>query len=179
MIEVEALDRVARARVVDAATLHVAERYDGAIYLAGYAVELALKASVCREHGLNGFPQTHAERKRTPRIPGLPSLWTHDLQALLRASGKRDDVTEQARSEWSQATQWTPDLRYSPVGTTSRTASLDMLRDVMTLLDVLAPRPTTLLPLLPPAFREAIQAEGDDDEDGRSAEAPGSGQDAG
>jgi hypothetical protein len=48
MIPVAELDRLARARLEDAKALLAATRYDGAVYLCGYAVEVALKARTCR-----------------------------------------------------------------------------------------------------------------------------------
>ena len=42
------LRKIAKARLKDAEALLAAHRYDGAIYLCGYAVELALKARICQ-----------------------------------------------------------------------------------------------------------------------------------
>jgi hypothetical protein len=42
------LKKIARARIMDAECLFSGGRYDGAVYLCGYAVELALKARICR-----------------------------------------------------------------------------------------------------------------------------------
>lgn len=47
MISVAELDNIARARIEDAQALLTAGRVDGATYLCGYAVELALKARIC------------------------------------------------------------------------------------------------------------------------------------
>lgn len=48
MITASALTRLARARLADARALLQAKRYDGAVYLGGYVVEMALKARICR-----------------------------------------------------------------------------------------------------------------------------------
>ena len=48
MILVAELDSIARARIEDAKALLTAGRFDGATYLCGYAVELALKSRICR-----------------------------------------------------------------------------------------------------------------------------------
>ena len=44
MISVAELDIIDRARIEDAEALLTAGRFDGATYLCGYAVEVALKA---------------------------------------------------------------------------------------------------------------------------------------
>jgi hypothetical protein len=38
---------IAQARLDDADTLFQANRFDGSVYLCGYAVEIALKAKIC------------------------------------------------------------------------------------------------------------------------------------
>jgi HEPN domain-containing protein len=48
VISVEELDTIARARLKDAKSLLAAGSFDGATYVCGYAVELALKAQICQ-----------------------------------------------------------------------------------------------------------------------------------
>ncbi|NLJ29092.1 MAG: HEPN domain-containing protein [Deltaproteobacteria bacterium] len=48
MIAINDLRKIAQARFKDADVLLKAWRYDGAIYLCGYAIELALKARICK-----------------------------------------------------------------------------------------------------------------------------------
>lgn len=56
MISTKDLKAIARARLRDAHLLLRAKRFDGAFYLCGYAVELALKARICRTLKWAGFP---------------------------------------------------------------------------------------------------------------------------
>ena len=56
MIDVSDLRRIARAR--DAEMLLRAGRYDGGVYLCGYAVEIGLKARICKTIKWSGFPST-------------------------------------------------------------------------------------------------------------------------
>ncbi|MCB0065385.1 MAG: HEPN domain-containing protein [Caldilineaceae bacterium] len=70
-----------KARLEDAEVLLAANRYDGAMYLCGYAVELALKARICRTLKWAGYPSTRKE------FEGYQSLRTHDLKVLLHLSG--------------------------------------------------------------------------------------------
>lgn len=44
MITIAELETIAQARLLDAEALIIAERYDGAAYICGYAIELSLKA---------------------------------------------------------------------------------------------------------------------------------------
>jgi hypothetical protein len=48
MISVAELRKIVSARLKDAEILYTANRFDGAFYLCGYAVELALKIKVCK-----------------------------------------------------------------------------------------------------------------------------------
>jgi HEPN domain-containing protein len=47
MVSISELRKIARGRLKDAEVLLTAKRYDGAIYLCGYAIETALKARIC------------------------------------------------------------------------------------------------------------------------------------
>jgi HEPN domain len=75
------LRTIARARLRDAEALLIAGRYDGSVYLCGYAVEIALKARVCRALKWDGFPSTNKE------FEGYYSFRTHNLDVLLHLSG--------------------------------------------------------------------------------------------
>ena len=68
---------LAEIRLRDARTLLRAKCYDGAYYLAGYAVECALKACVARRIKRYEFPDRDFVRK----------AYTHDLTDLARLAG--------------------------------------------------------------------------------------------
>ena len=55
------LRKLVRARLKDAEVLCANRRYAGAVYLCGYAVELALKERICKTLGWQGFPETGQE----------------------------------------------------------------------------------------------------------------------
>jgi HEPN domain-containing protein len=101
------LARLAQDRASDAHALRSAGRYDGAVYLAGYAVELALKARICTTLGWPSFPETPGEFK------GLASFRTHDLDLLLRLSGVEGRILSDASDDWEIVRAWRPELRYS------------------------------------------------------------------
>ncbi len=122
---------IARARLRDAQALLRARRFDGAYYLAGYAVEIALKARICRTLRWRGFPETSKE------FTGLYSLRTHDLEMLLRFSGVEGKVQATRKKEWSVAVKWNPEKRYQAVGQSARQEAGDMVTSVMRVLEVL------------------------------------------
>ena len=55
MILTQDLKKSAKARVEDADALFNALRYDGAVYICGYAIEMGLKARICRTLKWPGF----------------------------------------------------------------------------------------------------------------------------
>jgi hypothetical protein len=95
MISKSELRSIAKARLRDAQVLLRARRFDGAFYLGGYAVEIALKARICRTLKWQGFPDVNAE------FQGLQSLKTHDLEILLRLSGAEPKIKAKFLAEWS------------------------------------------------------------------------------
>ena len=53
MITIAELETIAQARLLDAEALIIAERYDGAAYICGYAIELSLRQEFVKR--LNGL----------------------------------------------------------------------------------------------------------------------------
>jgi HEPN domain-containing protein len=118
MISRTDLQKMAQAKLEDAEALLQAQRYDSAVYICGYAIELALKARICLVLNWNGYPSNNAEFQK------YQSFKTHDLKVLLRLSGTEAIMRNKYRGEWSAVNAWTPELRYPSVGSTSfQTAS--------------------------------------------------------
>jgi hypothetical protein len=128
MISSGELRKIAKARWLDAAALLKARRYDGAYYLSGYAIELALKARICRTLKWPGFPESAQEFK------GLQSIKTHDLEMLLRFSGIEGRIKQKHLPEWSVVLDWNPEKRYQPIGHSSLQQATDMLTSAKRLL---------------------------------------------
>ena len=120
MITTTVLKSISRARLRDAKVLLKAMRYDGAVYLCGYAVELALKARMCRSLRWAGFPETQQEFK------GLQSVKTHDLEILLRLSGIEARIKTKYLAEWSVVLDWDPEKRYQRMGQATEQQANDM-----------------------------------------------------
>ena len=80
------IKHLAKLRLAEATILYEAGKYDGAFYLAGYSVELMLKAKVC-EH----FRIDNLFDKNGCMIQGISDLRkvveTHDINLLLIFSG--------------------------------------------------------------------------------------------
>jgi hypothetical protein len=128
MIPEKALRRIAIARLKDATALLDAKRYDGATYLCGYAVELTLKARICRTLKWSDFPSTNKE------FENYKSFKVHNLDVLLHLSGKEDVVKTKLLAEWSAVAQWDPASRYQSIGAVSRTDAEAMITATKTLI---------------------------------------------
>jgi len=131
MIPVADLRKIARARLRDAEVLLGARRYDGAVYLCGYAIEVALKARICRTLKWKEYPSTKAE------FQGYGSFRTHDLDALLHLSGREAAIKPKYLAEWSTVAVWDPNTRYQAIGTASAGDARDIVQSVKTLLGAL------------------------------------------
>ena len=131
MLPIAELRAIARARLDDAQVLLESHRYDGAVYLCGYAVEMALKARICETLRWEGYPSTNNEFR------DYQTFRTHNLDVLLRLSGVEDDILRDFMSQWSAVAGWHPDLRYTPIGTASEGEARPMISSATLLLDSL------------------------------------------
>ena len=123
--------KIAEARLRDAQVLAKDRRYDGSVYLCGYAVELALKVRICRTLKWAGFPETGRE------FEGYTSFRTHKLAVLLHLSGREAAIKARCFPEWSVVATWEPEVRYRPVGRATSTDAADMLRATRVVLAAL------------------------------------------
>jgi HEPN domain-containing protein len=128
MIAVGDLRRIAQARLKDAEVLQRARRYDGAVYVCGYAVEIALKARICRALRWGGYPSTRSDFER------YQSFRTHNLDVLLHLSGRETRVKAGNLNEWSIVAVWDPNTRYGKIGWASHRDAATMIAATKTLL---------------------------------------------
>lgn len=102
------LQQLAQERVRDAEALLDAGRWSGAYYLAGYAVECALKACIAKRTNQHDFPDKEL---------ALQS-YSHSLDTLLGPAELRDDhKTEVAanstfKQNWLDVRDWNEQARY-------------------------------------------------------------------
>ena len=131
MIPVTEFDKIARARLDDAKTLFAAARFDGATYLCGYAVEVALKARICRTLNWPEFPSTGSE------FQAYRSFQTHELDVLLRLSGQEARIKRNHFALWNTVAIWKADSRYNVIGTAQQSDAAAMTQAAEQLLEVL------------------------------------------
>ncbi len=110
MMERKELKKIAWARLKDAEVLFNARRYDGAVYLCGYAVELALKNRICKTLKWEKYPVSKK----------LNNFKTHDLALLLQLSGIEKKINTTLLTEWSVVSAWNSELRYQNIGSITR-----------------------------------------------------------
>lgn len=100
--------RMAATRIKEAEELFKAKQYDGAYYLAGYAVECAIKASICRQFQRHTFPNKKL----------VFESHDHDAENLIKAAGLKNDLDDSKDRDpsfdvnWQIIREWTPDSRY-------------------------------------------------------------------
>jgi hypothetical protein len=99
-------ERLADSRLREAQMLAQAGGYDGAVYLAGYTIECALKARIAR--------QTQAEE--FPDLKKVQASYVHDLNALVGVAGLGAELDSTADAvllrDWALVSQWKEDDRY-------------------------------------------------------------------
>lgn len=167
MTTITELRTLATARLTDSQVLFAGQRYDAAAYLCGYAIELALKARICKTLGWPNFPDTNKEflqmvcditeksvkSQRFRKLYELDKsdfckyyeqyfqnarfLKTHDLNTLLIFSGVKEKIKNQFFIEWSAVEKWSPENRYKPIGIHTHSTVQNMLIAAKTLLKVL------------------------------------------
>lgn len=131
MITVSALRKIAHARLKDAEVLLRARRHDGGVYLCGYAVEIGLKARICKTLKWAGFPSTASE------FQSYATFRTHNLDVLLRLSGREAPVRTNYVADWSAVARWDPEVRYKPTGSATRADLGRMIASTKTLMKAL------------------------------------------
>ena len=112
---------LAETRLLDAKTLFEAGRYDAAYYLAGYAVECALKACIAKKTREHDFPPKEGNR-----------YYQHDLERLLVFACKTDferdqDADSVLAGYWDLVTRWNEESRYELRGDQAEKLAEDML----------------------------------------------------
>lgn len=131
MIAVSELKSIARDRFKDAQVLAANQRYDGAVYLCGYVVEMALKAQICKTLKWDGFPETRSEWE------GKSSLKVHDFEQLLNFTGVGAKIKPGYLAEWDVVRTWQPEFRYRPSGFITKANADEMIAASITIMKAL------------------------------------------
>jgi HEPN domain-containing protein len=117
--------KISRERLKDAEILFKSRRYEGAIYICGYALELRLKHQICKRLDWNEFPPNNTKDYK--------NFKTHNLDILLSLTGREKSIKNNFLAEWSITSKWNPQSRYQISSAKSSDASL-MISSTKTLL---------------------------------------------
>ncbi len=139
MILMQTLNFLINQKKRDAEVLYDGKRFASAVYIYGYAIEIALKKRICLTLGFTqGFPETQSELdyyiKRVTsnqvRSAGIQfafkrvgEIRSHNLSQLLYYSGKELAVNQQFLAEWNAVSKWNPEQRYLRRQTREKTAA--------------------------------------------------------
>lgn len=119
------LRELAEARLREALVLLAAHEPAGAYYLAGYAVELGLKARIARRFQADAIP----DRRLVDKVH------SHDLASLTKLAELDDDLRRRADSSrsfaghWAIVTNWSEKARYLSVDRADAEDLLQALND--------------------------------------------------
>lgn len=108
--------KLSQIRLREAKILLDNESYEGAYYIADYAVECALKACITKQIRRYDFP----DRKF------VSSIYTHNLVELMKLAGLEPDFQQRKmdqvfNSNWTTVKDWSEESRYKH-GVTAATA---------------------------------------------------------
>lgn len=114
------IKKLASERFKDAECLQTNQRFEAAYYLAGYAVELLLKARVCKTLGIEDFFDFDNPLKKKIKNDGnlYRPFRVHDLEQLLVLSGIYTEFENKIASDnnfkaaWSIIEKWNENSRY-------------------------------------------------------------------
>lgn len=96
-----------------------------------YAVEVALKARICRILNWPEFPSTGGE------FQAYKSFQAHDLDVLLRLSGQEARIKQNHFALWNTVAIWKAESRYNAIGTAQQGDAAAMIAAADQLLAVL------------------------------------------
>ena len=88
---------IAKLRVAEARVLLDNGYFAGAYYLAGYAVECAIKACIARQIKLHDIPDKKL----------INEFYVHDLEKLIKISGLEGELKLEEKSNPAFGTNWT------------------------------------------------------------------------
>ncbi len=105
------LENLAAIRIKEAGILLVADCYQGAFYLAGYALECTLKACIAKQVKEFDFPDKKLAN----------NCYTHKLADLVNTAGLKETLIEQENKNegfklnWAVVNKWSEESRYESV----------------------------------------------------------------
>ena len=131
---------LALLRLIEAQTLLAQNLPDGAFYLAGYAVECALKAAICKTLDIDDFFEIYSSKTHAAKVKDdiVQKFKTHDYGTLLVLSGLYYKLDAGLRADkdlndsWSivQSQAWSEQYRYETIKRKSEDDVVDFITAV-------------------------------------------------
>lgn len=107
--------KAGKHRMDDARALMNAVRWRGAMYMAGYSIECLLKTKLMRRFDCHHLRELEEELRRRGALPTHATIFTHQLEVLLRLTGGLDRL-RQNEPLWrlfNIVNRWVPAWRYT------------------------------------------------------------------
>ena len=129
--------QIAQERLAEAKILANSKKFDGAFYLAGYSVELMLKAKICEYLDIpNLFDEEQSTKINDPGFGEIRRIFkTHNLLHLLWLSGLRRKFDHEKAENQKLFNlnsllfeNWDEQIRYKPCGYCKSIDVLTMLQ---------------------------------------------------
>ena len=114
--------------IKEAVKLQRSKFYDGAFYLAGYAVELYLKAKICENMDVPDFYDTHV-----PKSDLSKTFLIHNLDRLVLLSGlyskfeAAKKIVPNLTNHWDKVLTWSEKSRYNNPNTKTEIEALEFI----------------------------------------------------
>ncbi|WP_340242028.1 hypothetical protein [Sulfitobacter pontiacus] len=119
------LQNISLGKLEAAHVLAANKRWSNAYYLAGYSVELALKACVAKLISNDTIPDRNLINK----------VYSHNIGELVGLAGLRTDFEAQKKADsifaanWAICAEWSPDARYKDTSAAEATYLLHGISD--------------------------------------------------
>ena len=130
MFSIQEIVTIADARREDAHLLAKLNRTDGAFYIAGYAVELLLKARIAFQLGIPDLFSDTSDKEL------VKPFKIHDLNRLLKYSGLYPNYLNDRQTDETLLKgmmyifKWNESARYKSVGSLSEIECIEFLKNV-------------------------------------------------
>jgi HEPN domain-containing protein len=119
------LQNLSTSKLEAANVLADQKHWSNAYYLAGYSIELALKACVAKQISANTIPEKSL----------ITRVYTHDIGALVGLASLKAKFDGQKKADsifaanWGICSEWSPDSRYRDKSATETTYLLVAISD--------------------------------------------------
>lgn len=119
------LQSLAEAKLNDAKLLFQNGRFSNAYYLAGYAIEIGLKACIASQFSAETIPDKSF----------VNEIYSHDIQKLAKLAGLSTELQKQSDNDvnfganWALVAQWSEGTRYESIDSITAQAFFAAIED--------------------------------------------------